>query len=110
MHSQHATQCSTSANMHCHMGEGLFRKKKFYKDANQIENFIGVKTENDLYYRVKNIINFFFNLKKLKKLRRVKNELLHTPVKIRIPASVLYSNSLKILHPFIIFLKKIIRI
>jgi len=30
---------------------GVFRKKKFYKDANQTENFTGAKTENDLYYR-----------------------------------------------------------
>jgi len=29
----------------------VFRKKKFYKDANQTENFIGAKIENDLYYR-----------------------------------------------------------
>jgi len=26
-------------------------KKKFYKDANQTENFTGAKTENNLYYR-----------------------------------------------------------
>jgi len=33
-------------------GGGVFSgKKKFYKDANQTENFIGAKTENDLYYR-----------------------------------------------------------
>ena len=52
MHSQHATQCTTSANMHNHMGEGCFpeEKKKFYKDANQIENFTRAKTRNDLYY------------------------------------------------------------
>jgi len=25
------------------------RKKKFYRDANQTENFIGAKTKNDLY-------------------------------------------------------------
>jgi len=31
---------------------GVFRKKKkFDNDANQTENFIGAKTENDLYYR-----------------------------------------------------------
>ena len=37
---------------------GVLRKeKKFYKDANQTENFIGVKTENNLYYRGKNIIH-----------------------------------------------------
>jgi len=52
MHSQHATQCTTSANMHSHMGEGCFpEEKKFYKDANQTENFISAKTGNDLYYR-----------------------------------------------------------
>jgi len=39
------------------MEEGCFPEKKFYKDANQTENFIGTKTENDLYYRVKNTIN-----------------------------------------------------
>jgi len=33
-------------------GRGVFQKKKFYKDANQIENFIRAKTRNDLYYRV----------------------------------------------------------
>jgi len=33
-------------------GGGVFSgKKKFYKDANQTENFTGAKTENDLYYR-----------------------------------------------------------
>jgi len=34
-------------------GGGVFsgRKKMFYKDANQIENFTEDKTENDLYYR-----------------------------------------------------------
>ena len=32
-------------------GRGVFRKKKFYEDANQTENFIGAKTGNDLYYR-----------------------------------------------------------
>jgi len=33
-------------------GGGVFfgRKKKFYKDANQTENFIGTKTRNNLYY------------------------------------------------------------
>jgi len=44
-------------------GGGVFSgKKKFYEDANQTENFIGTKTGNDLYYRVKNIINptFFY--------------------------------------------------
>ena len=52
MHSQHATQCTLSANMHSHMGEGCFpEEKKFYKDANQTENFIRTKTRNDLYYR-----------------------------------------------------------
>jgi len=31
-------------------GRGVFRrKKKFYKDANQTENFIGTKTKNGLY-------------------------------------------------------------
>jgi len=51
MHNQHVTQCTTLANMHSHMG-GVFRKKKkFDNDANQTENFIGAKTENDLYYR-----------------------------------------------------------
>jgi len=30
---------------------GVFSgKKKFYKDANQTENFIGAKTKNDIYY------------------------------------------------------------
>jgi len=33
-------------------GGGVFsRKKKFYKDANQTENFTGAKIGNDLYYR-----------------------------------------------------------
>jgi len=33
-------------------GGGVFSgKKKFNRDANQTENFIGAKTENDLYYR-----------------------------------------------------------
>ena len=33
-------------------GGGVFSgKKKFYKDANQTENFTGAKTENGLYYR-----------------------------------------------------------
>jgi len=27
------------------------KKKNFYKDPNQNENFIGVKIENDIYYR-----------------------------------------------------------
>jgi len=50
MHSQHAIQCTTSTNMHSHNGGGVFfRKKKFYEDANQTENFIGAKNENDLY-------------------------------------------------------------
>jgi len=36
-------------------GGGVFSgKKKFYKDANQTENFIGVKIENDIYYRGEN--------------------------------------------------------
>jgi len=53
MHNQHATQYTTLANMHSHMWEECFpkEKKKFYKDANQTENFIGTKTENDLYYK-----------------------------------------------------------
>jgi len=52
MHSQHATQYTTSANMHSHMREGCFpEEKKFYKDANQTENFTGTKIKNDLYYR-----------------------------------------------------------
>jgi len=50
LYSQHATQCITSANMHSHIGGVFRRKKKVYKDANQIENFIGTKTENGLYY------------------------------------------------------------
>ena len=33
----------------------------FYEDANQTENLIGAKTGNDIYYRVKNTINPFFN-------------------------------------------------
>jgi len=35
------------------MGEGVFRKEKknIYKGANQTENFTGVKTRNDIYYR-----------------------------------------------------------
>ena len=33
-------------------GGGVFYgKKKFYKDANQTENFTEAKTRNDLYYR-----------------------------------------------------------
>jgi len=49
MHSQYATLCTTSANMHSHMGERCFsEKKKFYEDANQTKNFIGAKTRNDL--------------------------------------------------------------
>jgi len=33
-------------------GGGVFSGKiKFYKDANQTENFTGVKTRNDLYYK-----------------------------------------------------------
>jgi len=28
LYSQHATQCTTSANMHSHMEEGCFSKKK----------------------------------------------------------------------------------
>jgi len=32
-------------------GRGVLWKKKFYKDANQTENFIRAKTGNDLYYR-----------------------------------------------------------
>jgi len=32
-------------------GRVFSEKKKFYKDANQIENFTGAKTENGLYYR-----------------------------------------------------------
>jgi len=34
-------------------GGGMFsgRKKKFDKDANQTENLIRAKTENDLYYK-----------------------------------------------------------
>jgi len=36
-------------------GGGVFSgKEKFQKDANQTENFIGVKTGNDLYYRGEN--------------------------------------------------------
>jgi len=39
-------------------GGGVFsKKKKFYEDANQTENFTKAKIENGLYYRVKNIIN-----------------------------------------------------
>jgi len=30
---------------------GVFQKKKIYKAANQTENFTGVKTGNDIYYR-----------------------------------------------------------
>jgi len=50
MHNHHATQCTTSANMHSHIGEGCFseEKKKFYKDVNQTENFTGAKTENNI--------------------------------------------------------------
>jgi len=34
------------------MEEGCFLgKKKFYKDANQTENFIRVKTGNEIYFR-----------------------------------------------------------
>ena len=29
----------------------VFRKKKFYSDVNQTENFIGTKTENNIYYK-----------------------------------------------------------
>jgi len=33
-------------------GGGVYsRKKMFYMDANQTENFIRAKTGNDLYYR-----------------------------------------------------------
>ena len=33
-------------------GRGVFqKKKKIYEDGIQTENFIGVKTGNDLYYR-----------------------------------------------------------
>ena len=32
-------------------GGGYSRKKKLYEDENQTENFIGTKTENDIYYR-----------------------------------------------------------
>jgi len=32
-------------------GEGGILEKKYYKDANQTENFIGAKTGNDIYYR-----------------------------------------------------------
>jgi len=37
-------------------GGGVFseEKKKFYKDANQTENFIREKTGKDLYYRGEN--------------------------------------------------------
>jgi len=32
-------------------GGGYSGKKKLYEDANQIENFIGAKIGNDIYYR-----------------------------------------------------------
>jgi len=35
------------------MGEGTISEKKYYKGANQIENFTGVKTRNDIYYKGK---------------------------------------------------------
>jgi len=38
-------------------GGGGFSRFFFYEDGIQTENFIGVKTGNDLYYRVKNTIN-----------------------------------------------------
>jgi len=38
-------------------GEGVFWKKKYLQGANQTENFTGVKTENDIYYRGENTIN-----------------------------------------------------
>ena len=46
---------ATYARFMSWMEEGCFpkRKKKFYKDANQTENFIRAKTKNDLYYRGK---------------------------------------------------------
>jgi len=50
MHSQHATQCTTSANIDSHMGDGCF-PVFFYDDEIQTENFIRAKTENYLYYR-----------------------------------------------------------
>jgi len=52
MHSQHATQCNTSANMHSHMEDGCFpEEKKNYEDGIQTENFIGTKIGNDIYYK-----------------------------------------------------------
>jgi len=36
------------------MGEGGILEKKNYEDGNQTENFIGAKTENDIYYRDEN--------------------------------------------------------
>jgi len=51
MHSQRVTQCTTSANMHSHTGEEVFRKKIILQGVNQIENFTKVKIKNDIYYR-----------------------------------------------------------
>jgi len=38
-------------------GGGGFSENKNYKGANQLENFTGVKTENNIYYRGENTIN-----------------------------------------------------
>jgi len=51
MHSQHVTQWTTSANAQSYGGGVFFENFFFYKDINQTENFIGAKTENNLYYR-----------------------------------------------------------
>jgi len=63
MHSQHATQCTTSANMHRHKGEGYFpeEKKSFTRMQIKPKNFIRAKTENDLYNRGENTINPSFD-------------------------------------------------
>jgi len=58
MHSQHATQCTTSANMHSHMGWVFFRKKKSFTKI-QIKPKIlhGRKLEMSYITGVKGTIN-----------------------------------------------------
>jgi len=51
MYSQHATVYLVSKYAQSYGGGVFFGKKKFYKDANQTENFIRAKIGNDLYYR-----------------------------------------------------------
>ena len=44
-------KCQISVFARVWLGRGVFWKKIVYEDQNQTENFIGVKIENDIYYK-----------------------------------------------------------